>query len=440
MSRKPYVRRTQPTTAELHRRWLQLVDTDGPFLSIPVLKRVYPQGISTLATDILSDLKAAKDPFEKAWDAWSTGKVSLAEFRSARDAWVDVVFRRVFGWGPFLTTDVSPTTIVSPNHKVTLTSTGAFRRNGETFALTWVIDPVRSLRDLADDGWATDTIDRMELMLRQAGVSIGVVTDGRPGPLGEMMVVVIDSDGRAFGATTGSDGRYLVDGLAPGGYRVVTVDPSGQRAAGPAVSVTVTSGQSAAADLSLDAPSVTVETSAGWPLEEFPFPVMVAPPHRPHDPVTGFAAATVDSGGAWRFETPPVTSPDGLYGNFWVTPRPPTPGARLAGVRFVDASWEGQSANSIVVFSLLDRAVENNATGTVTGAVQGLPGELVGVLFDRQSDTIDMLLDEPAAVPEGRFVAAVDTENLPMGDPETVFPSRIDVGRVEWLWAPTTQP
>lgn len=179
MSRKPYVRRSQPTTVELHRRWLQLVDTDGPFLSIPVLKRVYPQGISTLATGTLSELKAAKDPFEKAWDAWHTGTVSLHDFRTARDAWVDVVFRRVFGWGPFLTNDAAPTTVVSPNHKVTLTSTGAFHRNGETFALTWVIDPVRSLRDLADDGWATDAIDRMELMLRQAGVPIGVVTDGR---------------------------------------------------------------------------------------------------------------------------------------------------------------------------------------------------------------------------------------------------------------------
>lgn len=179
MSRKPYVRRTRPTTAELHRRWLQLVDTDGPFLSIPVLKRVYPQGISTLANGTLSDLKAAKDPFEKAWDAWSTGKGSLDEFRTARDAWVDLVFRRVFDWGQFLTTDAAPTTVVSPNHKVTLTSTGAFHRNGETFALTWVIDPVRSLRDLADDGWATDAIDRMELMLRTAGVPIGVVTDGR---------------------------------------------------------------------------------------------------------------------------------------------------------------------------------------------------------------------------------------------------------------------
>lgn len=296
------------------------------------------------------------------------------------------------------------------------------------------------LNDLAGSAAVAAPGDVPAALDRFAGSVSGVVTDSRSMPLTGMMVAAIGSDGRAFGTTTGSDGRYLVDGLAPGGYRVITVDPSGQRAAGPAVSVTVTSGQPAAVDLPLDAPSVTVETSAGWPLEEFPFPVMVAPPHRPHDPVTGFAAATVDSDGAWRFETPTVTSPDGLYGNFWVTPRPPTPGARLAGVRFVDASWEGRSANSIVVFSLLDRAVENNAAGTVTGAVQGLPGELVGVLFDRQSDTIDMLLDEPAAVPEGRFVAAVDTENLPMGDPETVFPSRIDVGRVEWLWAPPTRP
>lgn len=180
MSRKPYVRRTRPSATELHRRWLQLVDTDGPFLSIPVLKRVYGEGgIATLDPGIVADLKAAKDPFEKAWDAWSTGDLGLDDLRAFRDGWVDVVFRRVFGWGEFLTTDAPPTTITSTNHKVTVTSTGAFRRKDETYALTWVVDPVRSLRDLADDGWATDAIDRMELMLRAAGVPIGVVTDGR---------------------------------------------------------------------------------------------------------------------------------------------------------------------------------------------------------------------------------------------------------------------
>ncbi len=175
--KKPYQRRTL-TTLELHRRWLQLVDTDGPFLSIPVLKRVYPQGIPTLDAAVLSDLKAGKEPFEQAWDAWSSGG-PLEDYRAARDTWVDLVVRRVFGWGPFYATDATSVAVASPNGKVRIASTGAFVRNGETLALTWVIDPVRSLRDLGEDGWATDAIDRMELLLRKAQVPIGVVTDGR---------------------------------------------------------------------------------------------------------------------------------------------------------------------------------------------------------------------------------------------------------------------
>lgn len=178
MSRRPYVRR-QLSTAELHRRWLQLVNTEGPFLSIPVLKRVYPQGIDTLDAGLLSELKEAKEPFEKAWDRWSIGNSPTEEYGAARDIWVDVVLRRVFGWGDLYRTDAAPVSVTSPNGKVTVSSTGVFRRNDETFAITWVIDPVRSLRDVAEDGWATDAIDRMELMLREAGVPIGIVTDGR---------------------------------------------------------------------------------------------------------------------------------------------------------------------------------------------------------------------------------------------------------------------
>ena len=43
----------------------------------------------------------------------------------------------------------------------------------------WVVDPVASLRDIGDDAWAASPIDRMELMLRQGGQPIGIVTDGR---------------------------------------------------------------------------------------------------------------------------------------------------------------------------------------------------------------------------------------------------------------------
>ena len=37
-----------PSATEAHRRWLQLVDTEGPFLSIPALRRVWPQGMPAL--------------------------------------------------------------------------------------------------------------------------------------------------------------------------------------------------------------------------------------------------------------------------------------------------------------------------------------------------------------------------------------------------------
>ena len=101
MSPRPRSGYRRPTlnANELHRRWLQLVDSDGPFLSIPVLKRVYPQGITTLSAGLVSELKVAKPVFEKAWDNFHTGDLPLEDYRTARDTWVEVVLRRLCGWG-----------------------------------------------------------------------------------------------------------------------------------------------------------------------------------------------------------------------------------------------------------------------------------------------------------------------------------------------------
>ena len=43
--------RGAPSATELHRRWLELVTTDGPFLAVPALKRVWPQGMPALDPD-----------------------------------------------------------------------------------------------------------------------------------------------------------------------------------------------------------------------------------------------------------------------------------------------------------------------------------------------------------------------------------------------------
>lgn len=142
MSRVGQGRRPVRSAKEQHRQWLQLVETEGPFLSIPVLTRVYPQGITPLDAGVLGELKEAKAPFEQAWDAWDRdGDAPLDSYWSARDAWVDLVIARVFGWGPLHVKD-APVHVTSPNGRVTDHSTGAFRRNQTTSALTWVIDPV----------------------------------------------------------------------------------------------------------------------------------------------------------------------------------------------------------------------------------------------------------------------------------------------------------
>ena len=59
-----------PSGTDLHRGWLELVDTDGPFLAVPALKRVWPQGMPQPDTDAVAALKDAKPAFEKAWENW----------------------------------------------------------------------------------------------------------------------------------------------------------------------------------------------------------------------------------------------------------------------------------------------------------------------------------------------------------------------------------
>ena len=52
-----------PSVTELHRAWLELVDTEGPFLAIPPLRRVWPQGIPSLSDDRKGALVEARKDF-----------------------------------------------------------------------------------------------------------------------------------------------------------------------------------------------------------------------------------------------------------------------------------------------------------------------------------------------------------------------------------------
>ncbi|WP_264032880.1 SAM-dependent methyltransferase [Mycolicibacterium alvei] len=178
-------RRRQQTAnvADLHRQWLQLVDTEGPFLAIAPLKRVWPQGMPSLPADRKGLLADARKDFEPAWEALDRrpdDEATLDGYRVARDKWVETVLREVVGWAESLSWgEVPGVSAQSPNRAVTVTAQAALTGPDGIGALVSVIDPVDSLRQVPNDLWAATPVDRMEALLRDNGIQTGIVTDGR---------------------------------------------------------------------------------------------------------------------------------------------------------------------------------------------------------------------------------------------------------------------
>lgn len=177
--------RATPNVSELHRAWLELVDTDGPFLAIAPLKRVWPQGMPALDHERKEALLYARKDFEAAWEtadrAASDDGTTGDAYRIARDKWVETVLRDVVGWAESLSWGpVAGVTAQSPNRAVTVGAEAALLDpDGAIGALVSVIDPVDSLRQVPSDLWAATPVDRMEALLRDNDIPIGIVTDGR---------------------------------------------------------------------------------------------------------------------------------------------------------------------------------------------------------------------------------------------------------------------
>ncbi|QXQ11301.1 type IIL restriction-modification enzyme MmeI [Paeniglutamicibacter sp. Y32M11] len=178
---------TQRRTRE-HRDWLELVDRDGPFVAIPAIKRVWPQGMPQLGASAKAALRDAKPNFDRAWDDWSKGPTdddaAVESYRGARNKWIDAVLRDVARWDAHLVWDDeelggSRPRGASAKHMIGAKAAGKFVREGVASALVMVFDPVDSLRDPLNDAWTASPIDRMDALLRKSEQKVGVVTDGR---------------------------------------------------------------------------------------------------------------------------------------------------------------------------------------------------------------------------------------------------------------------
>jgi hypothetical protein len=152
-----------------HAEWLSLVETSGPFLTVPALKRALPAGLDALPS-IMSDLR-----------------VAYAEWRDDRDLqqrWIRWVLDELLG----LRDATAEATEADPSHRVaehavTLRPSYVVRdytRDGTPPVLLVhrVEAGTRLDRPVPGEAWSASPLDRAAELARASGVPLALVSDG----------------------------------------------------------------------------------------------------------------------------------------------------------------------------------------------------------------------------------------------------------------------
>ncbi|MFE5022001.1 Eco57I restriction-modification methylase domain-containing protein [Streptomyces sp. NPDC056656] len=194
-----------------HQEWLDLAEVSGPFLTMPVLLRAWPQ-LDTLEKDERARLRARHAD-------WQT------DTTAGRDEWVAYVLRRLLGWDDALTlregedehhgldrltlrvaehnTEVRPDfALVEPGADLAAEpDVESAAKRVRLLGITVPAGTAPTARAGGGGDWAAAPADRLARLLRHHGVPLGIVTDGRWwclvwAPLGGVTTTaVIDSIG-----------------------------------------------------------------------------------------------------------------------------------------------------------------------------------------------------------------------------------------------------
>ncbi|MER6270831.1 DNA methyltransferase [Streptomyces sp900105755] len=172
-----------------HQEWLDLTEVSGPFLTMPVLLRAWPQ-LDALEKDERARLRARHAD-------WQT------DTTAGRDEWVAYILSRLLGWNDALTlrvgdlehhgldrltlrvaehnTEVRPDfALVDPGTDLaTEPSTEAAAKQVRLLGMTVPAGTAPTARAGEGGDWAAAPADRLARLLRHHGVPLGLVTDGR---------------------------------------------------------------------------------------------------------------------------------------------------------------------------------------------------------------------------------------------------------------------
>jgi hypothetical protein len=153
-----------PGIERQHAEWLSLVETSGPFLTVPVLKRALPNGLEGVEL-VLPALRLAHaewraDPgLRERWIRWVLAEVLELRDRVAEASPEDPAHR-------------------VPEHRVTLHPDYVVRDGARPVLLVHTAPGVPLDRPQHGEDWAASPIDRAAELARAVEVPLALVTDG----------------------------------------------------------------------------------------------------------------------------------------------------------------------------------------------------------------------------------------------------------------------
>ena len=204
-----------------HADWLSLVEPSGSFVTIPVLNRVFPNGLDRVDVTVRASVRQHLP----------------ADLRdvAATTVWIEWVLSDLLRWGTRLRSGpaipAALTHVVAEHHAVlrpdhVLVEPAGDSETPRALVCCWPLGTKLNSK-ITGDRWAATPTERMALLCRASGVPLGIVTDGA-----QWQIVWAPKDATpgsaTFLATLFSEEPALVDAFTSllGAKRFFAVAPS----------------------------------------------------------------------------------------------------------------------------------------------------------------------------------------------------------------------